>query len=161
MSTVNAMYCLIPDLSRTMAMLCQIDELGLSTETISVLVAEAHLNPTDQAMIDENVFGSLVGTPTHIDIFSALGSLLVVGPLQERLRAAAIASPIGGFIGALVRMGVPAPAATCYGGGLRQGRVLLAIHTRTVQDRVVLDRLIANLGAVTRADTPRAEADQA
>jgi len=159
MSTVHAMYCLIPDLSRTLAMLCQIDDLGLSTETISILVAEDHVNGADRAMIDDNVLASLVGSPTHIEVFTAIGPLLVIGPMQERLRAAAIASPVGGFIGALVRMGVPGPAATCYGGGLRQGRVLLAIHTRTAADREVLDRLIANLGAVTRADTG-AEADQ-
>jgi len=110
-------------------------------------------------MIDDHVLASLVGSPTHIEVFTAIGPLLVIGPMQERLRAAAIASPVGGFIGALVRMGVPGPAATCYGGGLRQGRVLLAIHTRTAADREVLDRLIANLGAVTRADTG-AEADQ-
>lgn len=160
MGTIQNMYCLVPNLDRTMRMLLALDDERVAMSAVSLALAEDHIGPSDRLFIDNDQLRVLIGEPTHINVFEAVGSLLVIGPMQERLRAAAISSAEGGFVNALIRMGVPGPAATCYSSGLRMGRILLSISGKTPEDREAIDRVLVRIANETKGSFPRKENDE-
>jgi hypothetical protein len=60
-----------------------------------------------------------------------LGSLLVAGPIVAALSGAAVGGGIGGLVGALIGMGIPEIEAKQYEGKLKDGNVLISVHTES------------------------------
>ena len=58
-----------------------------------------------------------------------LGPFIAAGPLMATLSGMAVGAGVGGVAGALVGMGIPEIEAKLYEGKLRQGNVLVAVHT--------------------------------
>lgn len=58
-----------------------------------------------------------------------LGPLIAAGPLLAALSGAAVGAAVGGVTGALVGMGFPEIEARKYEGKIRDGNVLIAVHT--------------------------------
>jgi hypothetical protein len=154
--TDQTIYCLTSDLSRTIWLLCQLDNHGVGRDCMSLLLAERRLAPKEAALLDSGVLAALAGPTSHIDVFANLGPLVAIGPFQETLRAAAIASPVGGIIGALVRLGLSLATALTYAGGLRDGRILVVLRTADRRESERLHRVLSELGANGRAGTASA-----
>jgi len=60
-----------------------------------------------------------------------LGSVFVAGPIVAALSGAAVGGGIGGLVGALIGMGIPEIEAKQYEGKLKDGNVLISVHTET------------------------------
>ena len=58
-----------------------------------------------------------------------LGPLIAAGPLMAALSGAAVGAAVGGISGALVGMGIPELEAKKYEGKIKDGNILLAVHT--------------------------------
>ena len=60
-----------------------------------------------------------------------LGPFIAAGPLLAALSGAAAGAAVGGLTGALVGMGIPEYEAKLYEGKLRNGNLLVSVHTET------------------------------
>jgi hypothetical protein len=60
-----------------------------------------------------------------------LGPLIAAGPIMATLSGLAAGGTVGGITGALVGTGIPEYEAQQYEGRLREGHILLAVHTTT------------------------------
>lgn len=57
------------------------------------------------------------------------GPLIAAGPLLAALSGAAVGAAVGGLTGALVGMGIPELEAKQYEGKIRDGNILISVHT--------------------------------
>ena len=73
------------------------------------------------------VFGWLVGAGTLA--IPGLGPFVAAGPLMAALSGAAVGAGAGGLIGALVGLGIPEFEAKRYEGKLKEGNILISVHS--------------------------------
>jgi hypothetical protein len=64
-----------------------------------------------------------------------IGPILVAGPIMAALAGAAVGGATGGLVGALVGMGIPEFEAKRYEGKLREGNILISVHTEDAKER--------------------------
>lgn len=57
------------------------------------------------------------------------GPLIAAGPILAALSAAAAGGAIGGLAGALVGLGIPEYEAKRYEGAIKNGNILISVHT--------------------------------
>lgn len=60
-----------------------------------------------------------------------LGPFIAAGPIMATLSGAAIGATVGGITGGLIAMGIPEYEAKFYEGKVKEGNVLMAVHTET------------------------------
>jgi len=58
-----------------------------------------------------------------------IGPLIAAGPIMAALSGAAVGGAAGGLIGTLIGLGIPEYEARQYEGKLRDGNILLSVHT--------------------------------
>ena len=58
-----------------------------------------------------------------------VGPFVAAGPIMAALSGAAVGAAVGGITGALVGMGIPELEAKRYEGKVKNGNILLAVHT--------------------------------
>jgi hypothetical protein len=146
MPLADTIFCQVPDVPHAVLLVGLLIDQDIDDRDISVLFCEQ----SGLAGIDPGVVALLANTSpgplTHIDCFASCGSLLVTGPLQEPLRAAALVDAAGGLPAALVRVGIPQAIALSYGVGLRHGQALLCVHGRAGLRRRIVERTICRCG---------------
>jgi hypothetical protein len=83
-----------------------------------------------------------------------MGPFIAAGPIMAALSGAAVGGGIGGVTGALIGMGFPEYEAKQYEGKLRDGNILLSVHTENGQVAKRAEEIFKNLGAtdIKRAD---------
>lgn len=77
------------------------------------------------------VIGGTLGWLAGIGMLAipGLGPFIAAGPIMAALSGAAAGGTLGGVSGALVGMGIPEYEAQRYEGRLKQGHILLSVHT--------------------------------
>jgi uncharacterized membrane protein len=73
------------------------------------------------------VLGWLVGVGALA--IPGLGPFIAAGPIMAALGGASIGAAAGGLIGALVGMGIPEYEAKRYEARVREGRILISVHS--------------------------------
>jgi hypothetical protein len=73
------------------------------------------------------VAGWLVGIGTLA--IPGLGPFVAAGPIMAALSGATVGAAAGGITGALVGMGIPEYEAKRYEGRVRDGNILISVHT--------------------------------
>src|SRR5438874_5501180 len=63
-----------------------------------------------------------------------LGPLIAAGPILGALSGAAVVGAAGGLTGALIGLGIPEYEAKQYDSKLRQGNILLSVHTDDAEE---------------------------
>ena len=61
--------------------------------------------------------------------FRVWGPFVAAGPIMAALSGAAVGSAVGGITGALVGLGIPEFEAKRYEGKLKEGNILISIHS--------------------------------
>ena len=89
------------------------------------------------------------------------GPLIAAGPLLAALSGAAVGAAVGGLTGALVGMGIPELEAKQYEGKIRQGNILISVHTEDAKevDRVkqIFKNLeVSDIGSTAESAVPKA-----
>jgi hypothetical protein len=92
------------------------------------------------------VLGGVLGWLVGIGALAipGLGPFVAAGPIMAALSGAAVGGAAGGLIGSLVGMGIPEYEAKRYEGRLREGRILIAVHSensdQTKQAKEIFER---------------------
>jgi len=123
---------------------------GFSTDDISVLLPDragtrdfAHEKGTkapEGAATGAGAGGLLGGALGWLSGVGALaipglGPFIAAGPILAALGGAAVGAAVGGFTGAIVGMGIPEYEARLYEGKLRDGNILISVHTESRDER--------------------------
>jgi len=82
-----------------------------------------------------------------------VGPLIAAGPIMATLAGAGVGAATGGLTGAFVGMGMPELEAKQYEGKIRDGNILISVHTEDRSERRRAKDLLAQDGAVDISDT--------
>src|SRR6058998_1441776 len=90
--------------------------------------------------------GGVIGLLAGIGALAipGIGPFVAAGPIMAALSGAAVGATAGGVVGTLVGMGIPEYEAKRYEGRLREGRVLMSVHSensdQTKRAKDILER---------------------
>ena len=76
-----------------------------------------------------------------------VGPFIAAGPIMAALGGAAVGGAAGGVVGALVGMGIPEFEAKRFDAKLREGNILISVHTEDSTQRDVAKKIFERLGA--------------
>ena len=91
------------------------------------------------------VLGWLVGIGSLA--IPGLGPFVAAGPIMAALSGAAVGSAVGGLTGALVGLGIPEFEAKRYEGKLKQGNILISIHSEDSKQTDRAEQILKNAHA--------------
>jgi hypothetical protein len=77
--------------------------------------------------------GGVVGLLAGIGALAipGVGPLIAAGPILAALSGAAVGAAVGGIAGALIGLGIPEIEARRYEGKIKEGNILISVHTDT------------------------------
>ncbi len=76
-----------------------------------------------------------------------VGPFIAAGPILAALSGAAIGATVGGITGALIGMGIPEHEAKRYEGKLKEGNILMSVHTESLDEIARAKEIFAHSGA--------------
>ena len=76
-----------------------------------------------------------------------IGPMIAAGPIMAALSGAAIGGTLGGAGGALIGMGIPEFEAKRYEGKIKDGNILISVHTETSEETELAKRVFKEAGA--------------
>jgi hypothetical protein len=170
----TAVFCIAPSNRQAEEIVDQLRVAGFQSDDISVLFPDrlgtrdfAHINNT------KTPEGIATGVGTGFAIGGALGWLagigaiaipgigpmIAAGPIMAALSGAAIGGTLGGVGGALIGMGIPEFEAKRYEGKIKDGNILISVHTETSEEadsakRVFKDADASDIASAWEAPAP-------
>jgi len=82
-----------------------------------------------------------------------LGPFVAAGPIAAALSGAAVGGAVGGIAGALIGLGIPEYEAKRYEGKVKEGGILISVHTEDSQEAKVAKEIFERAGAEDIAAT--------
>src|SRR5215211_5661240 len=76
-----------------------------------------------------------------------IGPFIAAGPIIAALGGAAVGAAVGGIAGALVGMGIPEYEAKRYEGKIKEGNILISVHTENHQEAKRAKEIFEQAGA--------------
>ncbi len=147
----NTVYGIASTEEQANDILMHLRNLGFSSSEVSVLMKATKeskdISMKEDALRDAekgSLIGSALGALAGFTIFTApiLGPLALAGPLISAISGAAVGGVLGGLAGgtgALARIGIPENLRPRLEQKLRQGAILLAVHS---DDPARLDKAV-------------------
>ena len=89
-----------------------------------------------------------------------LGPFIAAGPIMAALAGAGVGGAVGGLTGALVGMGIPEFEAKRYEGMVKDGGILLSVHTDNNVWTKKAKEILESSGAKSVASTGEAKSDK-
>lgn len=140
----QAVVCIVPYESQAERIIDALKASGVANSDISVLMPDmeatrdlAHKNSTKapEGATTGATTGAVVGA--GLGWLAGIGALAIpgvgpfvaAGPIMAALSGAAIGAATGGVGGALIGLGIPEYEAKQYEGKLKEGNVLISVHT--------------------------------
>lgn len=90
-----------------------------------------------------------------------LGPFIAAGPIMAALAGAGVGGAVGGLTGALIGMGIPEYEAKRYEGRVKEGGILLSVHSDSSEWTKRAKEILENTGAEDIASAGEASADYA
>jgi hypothetical protein len=87
-----------------------------------------------------------------------IGPILAAGPIAAALSGAAVGGAVGGITGALVGLGIPEYEAKRYEGKVKEGGILLSVHTENSDEVKRAKDLFERVGAEDISSTGESSA---
>ena len=149
---------------------------GFRNEDISVLMAEnvgskdfAHEKGTkapEGAATGAGagaVVGGVLGVLAGIGLLAipGLGPFIAAGPIMAGLAGLGVGGVVGGIAGALIGMGMPEYEAKRYEGRVKEGGILLSVHSDSSDWTKRAKEILERTGAQDISSTGEASADYA
>jgi len=140
----RAVFCLAKNESQASRIVDELKRAGFSNNDISVLFPDksgtkdfAHEKNTKAPEAATTgagaggVLGGALGWLAGAGLLAipGAGPFLAAGPIMAALSGAAIGAGAGGLIGALVGLGIPEYEAKRYEGKLKEGNILISVHS--------------------------------
>ena len=88
-----------------------------------------------------------------------LGPFIAAGPIMAALSGGAIGAGVGGLTGALVGLGIPEYEAKRYEGRVKEGGILLSVHSDNSDWTNRAKQILERTGAQDISSTGEAKAD--
>lgn len=138
----NAVYCIAPNRAQAETIVDALKNAGFANSDISVLMPDKagtkefakaqHTHVPEGAAAGAGV-GAILGWLAGIGSLAipGAGPFIAAGPIMGALGGAAVGGAAGGLIGALTGMGVAEEHAKLYDSRIRNGGVLVSVHTDT------------------------------
>lgn len=146
----KAVFCIAKTETQAVAIVDQLRAAGFSNNDISVLFPdksgtkdfahEQHTKAPEGAATGAGtggVLGGAIGWLAGIGALAipGLGPFIAAGPIVAALSGAAAGAAVGGFTGALIGMGIPEYEAKRYEGKIKEGNILISVHTEDSKER--------------------------
>jgi len=140
----KAAFCIATSEFQAESIVNELKVAGFSDNDISVLFPdktgtkdfahEQHTKAPEGAVTGAGTLGVLGGALGWLAGIGALaipgaGPFIAAGPIMAALSGAAVGAAVGGITGALVGMGIPEFEAKRYEGKIKQGNILISVHT--------------------------------
>jgi len=140
----HAVFCLAPSDAVANKIVARLKSEGFRDNDISVLFPDksstrdfAHEKNTkapEGAVVGAGaggVVGGTLGLLAGIGLLAipGLGPFIAAGPIMASLSGIAVGAAVGGITGALIGMGVPELEAKMYEGKVKDGNILISVHT--------------------------------
>jgi hypothetical protein len=89
-----------------------------------------------------------------------LGPFIAAGPIMAALAGAGVGGTLGGITGGLIGMGIPEYEAKRYEGQVKNGGILLSVHSDTSEWTKRAKEILKRTGAQDIASTGEASVDE-
>lgn len=158
----TSVFCLATSHSQADTIVSRLQAAGFPNNDISALLPDqgstrdfAHQKSTkspEGAATGAGTGGVLGGTLGLLAGIGALaipgvGPLIAAGPILAALSGAAVGAAVGGIAGALVGLGIPEYEAKRYEGKIREGNILISVHTETSDEVRRVKQIFEDSGA--------------
>jgi hypothetical protein len=145
----KSVLAIVPSSSQAERIVDQLRAAGFSSGDISVLFPdkrdgksfahEKHSKAPEGASAGGSaggLVGGALGWLAGIGMLAipGIGPFIAAGPIMAALSGAAIGAAVGGLTGALIGLGIPEYEAKRYEGMIRDGNILISVHTELVQE---------------------------
>ncbi len=158
----KSIFCIASHESQAETIVDRLRVAGFMSDDISVLFPDK--TSTKNFAHEKNTKapeGATVGGGTGAAVGAALGWLvgigalaipgvgpfIAAGPIMAALSGAAVGGTVGGIVGALVGMGIPEFEAKRYEGSIKNGNVLISVHTETADQAHSAKEIFEKAGA--------------
>lgn len=158
----KSVFCLAMDEGQAIRIVDQLKNVGFANNDISVLLPDksstrefAHQKGTkapEGAIAGAGAGGVVGGALGWLAGIGALavpgvGPLIAAGPIMAALSGAAVGATAGGIVGSLVGMGIPEYEAKRYQNRIREGRILIAVHSENSDQTRTAKQIFEDSGA--------------
>lgn len=145
----TCVYCIANNDGQAIRIANRLNRSGFAPDDISIVAPDpqsrrdiGHTNSTkapEGAAAGASagaLLGGAVGWLTGIGLLAipGVGPLIAAGPILATLSGLAVGGAVGGFTGTLIGLGIPEYEAVQYEGHLRQGNILISVHTDTAEE---------------------------
>ncbi len=89
-----------------------------------------------------------------------LGPFIAAGPIMAALAGAGVGGAVGGLTGALIGMGIPEYEAKRYEGRVKNGGILLSVHSNSSDETKRAKEILERTGAQDISSTGEASGDK-
>jgi hypothetical protein len=166
--------CLVDTEAQADAVVGQLRTAGFSDNDISVLFPDkgstrdfAHKKATkmpEGATVGAStggVVGGTIGLLAGIGALAipGLGPFIAAGPIMAALSGGAIGAGVGGLTGALVGLGIPEYEAKRYEGKVKEGGILISVHSESNDETSRAKNIFKEEGAHDISSTGEAHSD--
>jgi uncharacterized protein (TIGR02271 family) len=166
--------CLVDTEDQAATIVEKLRSAGFSDNDISVLFPDkgstrdfAHKKATkmpEGATVGASTGGALGGT---IGLLAGIGALAIpglgpfiaAGPIMAALSGGAIGAGVGGLTGALVGLGIPEYEAKRYEGKVKEGGILISVHSENSDEKNRVKNIFKLVGAHDISSTGEAHSD--
>ena len=166
--------CLVDTETQADAIVEKLRSAGFSDNDISVLFPDkgstrdfAHKKETkmpEGATVGAStggVVGGTIGLLAGIGALAipGLGPFIAAGPIMAALSGGAIGAGVGGLTGALVGLGIPEYEAKRYEGKVKEGGILISVHSESNDETSRAKNIFKDEGAHDISSTGEAHSD--
>ena len=172
----NSVFCIASSREQADRIVDRLKTANFSSNDISVLFPdtgttrdfahEKHTKAPEGAVAGAGTGGVIGGALGWIAGIGALaipgvGPFIAAGPIIAALSGAAVGATVGGIAGGLIGLGIPEIEAKRYEGKVKQGNLLMSVHTDDAGDIARAKDIFKQAGAqdicaTAEASTPKA-----
>ncbi len=158
----TAVFCIASSESQASDIVSRLASAGFAPSDISVLFPdksgtrdfahEKHTKAPEGATAGAGIGGLAGGTlgllaGLGLLAIPGLGPFVAAGPIMAALSGMAAGAAVGGVTGALIGMGLPELEAKRYEDKIRDGNILIAVHSDDSDDTSVIKDIFKDAGA--------------
>ncbi len=140
----NAVICIVPTVTEAENLVSNLKASGFSNDKISALMPDKNVtkdmghekhSKAPEGTATGAGAGALVGGA--LGLLAGIGALAIpgagpfiaAGPIMAALSGVALGTSVGGVAGGLIGFGIPEYEAKQYEGKIKDGNILLSVHT--------------------------------
>jgi len=168
----KSVFCIANSMTQADSIVDRLRTAGFSSNDISVLFPDksttrefAHTKNTkapEGTATGAGTGGALGGALGWLVGIGALaipgvGPFIAAGPIMAALGGAAVGAAVGGIAGGLIGLGIPEFEAKRYEGRIREGGILLSVHTESSDEVKKAREIFENAGAKDIASAGEAD----